>query len=96
METIGSKESSAIYDHATYTQLSMCLCCLQWAPTLNGYLQFLAESEVVYNAFESIMQEASHPECECPASSRQQAAAYQASQEQLEQLALTAAAAEDT
>lgn len=33
-----------------------------WAPTLQGYLQFLAESEVVYNAFESIMQEASHPE----------------------------------
>eukprot|EP00882_Tetradesmus_deserticola_P004021 GHRQ01004248.1.p1 GENE.GHRQ01004248.1~~GHRQ01004248.1.p1 ORF type:complete len:263 (+),score=79.28 GHRQ01004248.1:105-893(+) len=33
-----------------------------WAPTLKGYLQFLAESEVVYSAFESIMQEAAHPE----------------------------------
>jgi hypothetical protein len=55
--------------------LRVSFCCLQWAPTQQGYLQFLAESEVVYNAFESIMQEASHPECECPAgttSSKQQ------------------------
>lgn len=36
-----------------------------WAPTLWGYQQFLAESKVVYNAFEDIMHQASdawHPE----------------------------------
>lgn len=38
--------------------------CLQWSPSLKGYLQFLAESEVVYKTFEDIMTEASHPECE--------------------------------
>lgn len=37
---------------------------LQWAPTLVGYLRFLTESKAVYDAFESIMAAASHPECE--------------------------------
>jgi hypothetical protein len=65
METIGNVYACPRIDVATLLAI-FCLCflCFQWAPTLNGYLQFLAESEVVYNAFESIMQEASHPECE--------------------------------
>jgi hypothetical protein len=43
------------------------LFCLQWAPTLWGYQQFLAESKVVYDAFEDVMHQVSdswHPECE--------------------------------
>lgn len=40
---------------------------LQWEPTLKGYLQFLGESKVVYETFEDIMKQASHPECECAA-----------------------------
>eukprot|EP00878_Enallax_costatus_P013978 GHUV01014617.1.p1 GENE.GHUV01014617.1~~GHUV01014617.1.p1 ORF type:complete len:184 (+),score=52.94 GHUV01014617.1:597-1148(+) len=35
---------------------------LQWAPTLNGYLQFLAESKVVYETFEDVLKDEKHPE----------------------------------
>jgi hypothetical protein len=36
-----------------------------WVPTLNGYARFLAESKVVFGAFESIIAAADgHPECE--------------------------------
>ncbi len=43
-----------------------CTCALlpQWAPTLNGYARFLAESKIVYQTFEDIMAGAGHPECE--------------------------------
>jgi len=33
---------------------------MQWVPTREGYLQFLAESKVMYEALETIMAEASH------------------------------------
>lgn len=33
-----------------------------WAPTLNGYARFLAESKIVYQTFEDIMAGAGHPE----------------------------------
>eukprot|EP00775_Hariotina_reticulata_P008943 gene8943-9120_t len=33
-----------------------------WDPSVKGYLQFLAESQEVYQTFESIMKAASHPE----------------------------------
>jgi heme oxygenase len=36
-----------------------------WVPTRIGYARFLAESKVVFGAFESIMAAADgHPECE--------------------------------
>lgn len=38
--------------------------CLQWEPSHRGYLQFLAESQVVYTTLDSIIAEAEHPECE--------------------------------
>jgi hypothetical protein len=36
----------------------------QFAPTREGYLQFLAESKAVYDTLERIMNEAKHPQCE--------------------------------
>jgi heme oxygenase len=33
-----------------------------WAPTLKGYLQFLAESKVVYETFEDVLKDERHPE----------------------------------
>jgi len=39
---------------------------MQWVPTREGYLQFLAESKVMYEALETIMAEASHDSCESP------------------------------
>jgi len=35
---------------------------MPWQPTREGYARFLAESRLVYEAFEGIMKEASHPE----------------------------------
>lgn len=43
---------------------------LQWKPTREGYLRFLVESELVYDALEQIVQQASVPECESSMSSK--------------------------
>ena len=37
---------------------------LQWEPTREGYLRFLVESKLVYDALEQIVQQAPVPECE--------------------------------
>ena len=37
---------------------------LQWQPTRQGYLNFLAESKVVYDTLERLVAEAPRPECE--------------------------------
>lgn len=37
---------------------------MQWQPTREGYLKFLVESKLVYDALEQVVQEASVPECE--------------------------------
>lgn len=43
--------------------------CLQMTPSLQGYLQFLAESKVVYDTFEDVLTDKRHPECkECSSS----------------------------
>jgi hypothetical protein len=39
---------------------------VQWAPTREGYLSFLAESKVMYEALESIVAEAPHESCALP------------------------------
>lgn len=36
---------------------------LQWQPTREGYLQFLAESRLLFQTLEDIMAEAPHPDC---------------------------------
>ncbi len=36
---------------------------LQWTPTREGYLRFLAESKAVYDALEAAVQDKTHPEC---------------------------------
>ena len=46
----------------------------QWEPSHRGYLQFLAESQVVYNTLDGIIAEASHPECKSPHLQQQQSA----------------------
>ena len=35
---------------------------VQWQPTKQGYLNFLAESKILYDTIESIVAESSHPE----------------------------------
>ena len=37
----------------------------QWAPTREGYLSFLVESKAVYEVLETVVQDKTHPECEC-------------------------------
>ena len=39
---------------------------LQWQPTRDGYLKFLVESKVVYDALEQVVQQAPVPECKLP------------------------------
>lgn len=41
----------------------MSIPLLQWQPTREGYLRFLVESKLVYDALEQIVQQASVPEC---------------------------------
>ena len=43
---------------------TLSVCFLQWEPTQEGYLRFLVESKVVYDALEQIVQNAPVPECE--------------------------------
>ena len=38
----------------------------QWQPTREGYLKFLVESKVVYDALEQVVQQAPVPECKLP------------------------------
>lgn len=37
---------------------------LQWEPKLAGYMQFMAESKVVYDTFEELLADGSHNYCE--------------------------------
>ena len=39
---------------------------IQWQPTREGYLKFLVESKVVYDALEQIVQQAPVSECKLP------------------------------
>ena len=41
---------------------------MQWQPTREGYLQYLAESQAVYAAMEKIMKDAPVDSCERPTS----------------------------
>lgn len=36
---------------------------VQWQPTREGYLQFLAESRLLFQTLEDIMAQAPHPDC---------------------------------
>lgn len=37
---------------------------VQWQPTREGYLKFLAESRTLFETLENIVEEAAHPDCE--------------------------------
>lgn len=39
-------------------------CTLQWEPKLAGYMQFMAESKVVYDTFEELLAAGAQPYCE--------------------------------
>lgn len=41
-----------------------CCALLQWQPTREGYLKFLAESKTLFETLEDIVLAAPHPDCE--------------------------------